>query len=281
MVRALRAVRVVGLKAGLYATLIAGMALFAFPYYYMFVGATRPHIEILSSPPTLLPGTHFLTNMRGLLETLPFMRNMWNSLFVATTATLLTLLFTSLAGFAFAKYRFPGRESLFLIMMATLMIPAHLGLIPSFILMKWLGWLGSFKPLIIPGVASAFGTFWMRQYIAGAVPDEILDAGTMDGCSPLDLYWRIVLPIIRPALSALGIFTFIFNWNNFIWPLIILKERSMFTVPVALRTLQGIHGFDFGIMFAGAAVATLPMLLVFLVASRQFIAGLTLGALRE
>jgi ABC-type glycerol-3-phosphate transport system permease component len=205
---------------------------------------------------------------------------LFNSFAISSIATVLTLFFCSLAGYGFAKFRFPGRDGMFAFLLATLMVPGVIGLIPSFIVMRNLGWIDTWNPLIIPGIANAFGIFWMRQYIDAAVPVDMMDAARIDGAHEFRIYWNIIIPVIIPALAALAILTFMGKWNEFQFPLLILKEEHKYTLPVALSTLQSLRGTEIGVQILGAAGAILPILIFFIIASRQFMAGLTAGAVK-
>ena len=251
-----------------------------FPFYWMLIASTRRSDTIATSPPPLTPGTALTQNYNELMAQIPYWRSTFNSFFIAFTHTVMVLFFCSLAGYAFAKFRFPGRNKLFGLMLATMMIPNILGIVPSFMVMKWLGWLDTWLPLIIPGIANAFGIFWMRQYIQSAIPDDLMDAGRIDGANEFGIYWRIVLPVITPALAALAIFTFLGKWNDFFWPLVILKDENGYTLPVSLASLQNLYGNEQGVQMLGATVAILPIMIVFLLSARRFMAGLTAGAIK-
>jgi multiple sugar transport system permease protein len=267
-------------SAVMYLVLGAMAIVSAYPFWWMIVAATRRSEDILTIPPPFLPGTDLVTNYQEMMAQLPFWRAMFNSVYVGVFSTVLTLFFCSLAGYGFAKFKFPGRERLFGLMLATMMIPGVLGIIPSFMLMKWLHWLDTYWPLIIPGAANAFGIFWMRQYIDSAIPDDLMDAARIDGAHEFRIYWNIVLPVITPALAALSIMTFMGSWNSFFWPLLILKEEIKYTLPVALAGLQGIYGYEIGVWMLGATMAIAPVMIVFLLSARQFMAGLTAGAVK-
>jgi multiple sugar transport system permease protein len=261
--------------------LLAGIALLtAFPFYYMLVTSTHRSAQILRIPPPMWFGDALVQNYIDLVDALPFWNALWNSFAIAAIHTLLVLFFCSLAGYAFAKFRFPGRDGLFAFLLATLMVPGIIGLIPSFIIMRYLGWMDTWYPLIIPGIANAFGIFWMRQYIDGAIPNDLMDASRIDGAHEFRIYWNIVVPVITPALAALAILTFMGSWNSFQWPLLILKEEAKYTLPVALSTLRSLEGTELGVQILGATGAILPILIVFMLASRQFIAGITAGAVK-
>ncbi|HEY65479.1 MAG TPA: carbohydrate ABC transporter permease [Caldilineae bacterium] len=263
--------------------LLTGAFLSAFPFYWMLVLGTHSTMEIFHWPPTFLPGNHVLENYKGMMGIIPFWRNLFNSAFVATTHTALSLLFCSMGGYAFAKYQFPGRDKLFALMLATMMIPWMAGIIPWFILIsKWLHWINRYEALIIPGAASAFGIFWMRQYIQETIPSELLDAARIDGCPEFFIFFRVVAPLLSPAYGALGIMTFMGSWNAFMGPLLVMQEKTMYTLPVALALLRQNpqRGYDAGVLMLGTSMAVLPILIVFLMAARRFIAGLTVGALK-
>lgn len=259
-------------------TIIAIISLF--PFYWMLVASTHRSESILNLPPPLFFGNDLVQNYTDLLDGLPFWQAMINSIFVGVVATVLVLFFCSLGGYAFAKYKFLGREKLFGLMLGTMMIPAILGIIPSFMLMRELGWLNTYLPLIIPGAANAFGIFWMRQYIQSSITDDLIDAARIDGSHEFRIYWNIVLPVITPALSALAILTFMGKWNDFFWPLLILKDEGKYTLPVALASLQNLYGQELGVQMLGSTIAILPVMLVFLMAARRFMAGLTAGAVK-
>ncbi|MGW1884726.1 carbohydrate ABC transporter permease [Streptomyces sp. NPDC001970] len=265
----------------LHAALIAGVVLSVFPFYLAVVMATRTTSEIFSYPPKLLPGSHFGENVRNLLDNVDFFGSMLNSLIVAVSVTVLVLFFDSLAAFVFAKFEFPGRKVLFGLMMAIFMLPAQLAAIPQFVIMSKLGWIGSLTALIVPAAANAFGIFWMRQYMKGAIHDELMDASRLDGCSFLRQYWHVALPVVRPGLAFLGIFTFMGQWNDYAWPLIALTDPDNVTLQVALSQLNGVHSMtDYGMVMAGALLALIPLLIVFVFGARHFIADLAKGAVR-
>jgi len=259
-------------------TVIALIAIF--PFWWMIVAATRRSATILNFPPPISLGDALVTNYNELLQGVPVWQDAFNSLFIASIETVLVLFFCSLGGYAFAKFAFRGRDALFGLMLATMMIPNILGIIPSFMLFRQLGWLNTYLPLIIPDATNAFGIFWMRQYIGSAVPNDLTEAARIDGAHEFRIYWNIVLPVVTPALAALAIFTFMGKWNDFFFPLIILKDPAKYTLPVALASLQGSHGQEIGVQMLGAAMAILPVMIVFLLSARHFMAGLTAGAVK-
>jgi cellobiose transport system permease protein len=251
------------------------------PFYWMLVASTLSLPELVQYPPRLLPGNQFLVNVRALLERLPFLRAYVNSLFIAAATTAAQLFLCSLGGYAFAKYDFPGREKFFVLMLATMMIPAAVGLVPWYIMMSWFHWVDSYLALIVPSMASAFGIFWMRQFISGAVPDEMIQAARVDGCSDFGIYWRIVVPVILPGLGALGIMIFMGAWNDFMAPLIILRTLNKYTITLILALLMNQFNNEIPLMMAGATLATVPVLIVFFAASGRFISGLTAGSVKS
>ncbi|MFJ4466236.1 carbohydrate ABC transporter permease [Streptomyces sp. NPDC089424] len=265
----------------LHAVLVCGLLLSAFPFYWAVIMSTRTSTEIFSYPPKLLPGSHFGENVRHLFDNIDFIGSMLNSLLVAVSVTVLVLFFDSLAAFVFAKFHFPGRGVLFGLLMFIFMVPAQLAAIPQFVIMAKIGWIGSMTALIVPAAANAFGIFWMRQYMKGAIPDELLDASRLDGAGFLRQYWHVALPVVRPGLAFLGIFTFMAQWNDYAWPLIALTNPDNVTLQVALSQLNGNHGTtDYGMVMTGALLALIPLLIVFAVGARQIIGDLAKGAVR-
>jgi cellobiose transport system permease protein len=260
--------------------LVLGVIISIFPFYWMIVMASNRTADILTYPPKLLPGDYLMENIQTVLDGVPFWKSAWLSLVTALLLTLLVLFFDSLAAFTFAKYQFPGKKVLFAIILATFMVPAQLSLVPQFVIMAQLGWVGSIKALIIPGAANAFGIFWMRQYAQGAIADELIDAATVDGAGFFRTYVTVGLPVLRPGLAFLGIFTFIGSWNDYLWPLIVLDNPNHITLQVALQQLNGLYTSDYAAIMAGAAMATLPLLILFVVGARQFIADLAAGAMK-
>jgi len=267
-------------KASVYLFLLLISIVMIIPLLWMFSSAFKPKADIFSYPPTLIPENPTINNFFSLFRQLPFARNLFNSLFVASCFTVLALFFCSLAGFAFAKYQFPGRKFLFLFLVATLIIPFHVTLVPLYVLYRKIGWIDKFWGLIFPGMANAFGIFFMRQYML-RVPDDFLDSARIDGCSEFKIFLYIVLPVARPALTTLGIIFFMSSWNNFLWPLIILKSDEMLTAIVAITHLQSGIRTPYHLILAGSSLIVIPLIVLFLVSQKQFIAGVTSGALKE
>lgn len=269
------------LRLGGYSLLALGGVLTIAPFYFMLVFATHQRSEIFGFPPPIWFGEHFLSNYQILVEKIPFWRAYWNNFYLALMSTLTNLFFCSLAGFGFAMYQFRWREQLFALVMATLLIPAILNLVPFYLLIYQIGWINTPKALWVPAMAGALGIFMMRQYIISAIPKELVDAARIDGCTEFQIYWRIVLPLIRPALGTLGLITFIASWNRFADVNVIMRTQETKTLPVVLRTLQGATDVEWGAIMAGTALLVAPLLLVFAIAARQLMEGLTSGAVKN
>ena len=250
------------------------------PFYFMFVFATHTKSEIFTLPPPLWPGTAFFENLKILTEKIHFWNSLGWSLYIALASTALTLIFCSMGGYAFAMFEFKFKKPLFLLVMGTMLIPSFLGMIPSFMIMDVLGWIDQPHALFIPGAASAFGIFLMRQFVLTSIPRELIEAARMDGCSELGIYARIVLPLLQPALGTLGLITFIASWNNFIGPLVVMRSPEMYTLPLALRSMQSPVDTEWGALMAGSAIATVPLLILFAFSSKRLIEGLTSGAVK-
>jgi multiple sugar transport system permease protein len=268
------------LRATTYLILAATAAFMVFPFVWMLVSSLKPFEEIFAGD-TFLPRHPTLENYVSFFEQRRAARSLFNSFYIATAATLLSLLLCAMGGYGFAKFRFPGRNVLFGFVIATLAIPFAAILVPLFVMMRnTFGWVDTPWPLIIPGAANAFGIFFMRQYML-SIPDELLDAGRVDGASELRIFWRIVLPLTMPALIVLGIIFFIASWNNFLWPLVILQSEENWTLPLTLRSLQGPPGrTPYDVLMAGSVVSTVPLLIGFLVLQRRLVAGIMAGSVR-
>jgi multiple sugar transport system permease protein len=257
-----------------------GMLFMLAPFYFMFVFATHSRTEILSLPPPLFFGDDLLNNLYILTQKLSFWRNLGWSVYVALASTVLTLLFCSMGGYAFAMFEFRFKNTIFGLVMATMLLPSFMNMIPTFMIMDALGWIDQHRALYLPGAASAFGIFLMRQFVSSSIPRDLIEAARMDGCSELGIYWRIVLPLLKPALGTLGLITFIASWNNFIGPLIVMRSPDMYTLPLAMRSLISPVDTEWGALMAGASIATLPLVVLFLISSKQLISGLTAGAVK-
>lgn len=261
----------------LYVVLSIGAIVTLFPFFYMLVIATRTRADIFAFPPPLWFGDSFMDNLNILLDKMPFFRNIFNSVLVAVSTTIMTMFFCALGGYGFAKYDFKWKSKLFFLMLGTMMIPALLRVIPWFIMMRKFGWINTFWPLIIPGIANPFGIFLMKQFMDD-IPDSIIDAARIDGCSEFEIFYKIALPLSLPGLGTLGILTFLASWNKYMQPLLILQEKSMYTIPVALSKLQGKIDQNWGAQMVGTTLAIAPIVIVFVLASKQFISGITEGA---
>lgn len=267
-------------KVGIQVTLIVGVAISLFPFYWTFVMATNSTRDMFRVPPKLVPGPELFENIGRLLASIDFFGSMLNTLIVASCVTVLVLFFDSLAAFTFAKFEFPGRNVLFGLLLLAFMLPSQLALIPQFVIMVNIGWVGTLNALIVPAAANAFGIFWMRQYISGAVPDDLLAAARIDGCGFFRQYVHVALPAIRPGLAFLGITTFIGAWNDYAWPLIVMVDPQNLTLQVALSQLKTAHDTDYSMIMAGTLLAVVPLALVFLLFARGFIRDAMAGALR-
>ena len=264
------------------AIVLAGAIVMLVPFWFMFVFATHSNSEILSMPPPLWFGSALGDNLRDLLTRLPtFWSNLGWSFYVAGATTALNLFFCALAGHAFALLEFPGRERFYAAVMLTMLLPGFIFMVPTALTMSWLGWTNEHRSLIVPGACGALGIFLMRQYIESAIPRELVEAARLDGCSEFAIWWRVVLPLLGPALGTLALITFIGSWNNFVGPLVVLRDMDRYTLPLALRSLQGSGQTPWGALCAGAAIAVLPLLVLFAFASRRLIDGLTAGAVKH
>lgn len=268
-------------KISTYGLLSLAVITSLFPFYFMFVSASNSNREILSSPPVLVFGEYFAKNMETLNSKIDCTRVLFNSLFVSVTFTVLTIIIASMAGYALVKYQFRGKGVLFAVIMLTMMIPAESMYIPLFTLMNNIGWANTYQAVILPPLANAFGLFLMRQNFI-SFPTTLIEAARIDGYNEMQIFWRIVMPNMRPALAALGIYMFMSAWNNFMWPLIILGTKEMYTFPVALSMLEGNQWRrDYGVIMLAASITTLPIMAIFLGFQKQFIAGIMGGAIKE
>ena len=250
-----------------------------FPFYWSFLVASRDNGMLTERIPPFVPGGNFFANAARVFDTVPFWKALANSVIVSGTVTLTTVLFSSLAGFAFAKLRFRGRDKLFVFIVVTLAVPTQLGIIPLFIAMSELGWTGTLTAVIVPNLVTAFGVFWMRQYTVDALPYELIEAARVDGCSMIRIFWNVCLPAVRPAAAILAMFTFMTSWNDFLWPLVVLDAGNP-TVQLALEKLQSGYYVDYSLVLAGTTLATIPILIVFLLLGRQIVAGIMQGAVK-
>ncbi|WP_026571025.1 carbohydrate ABC transporter permease [Sediminibacillus terrae] len=268
-------------KLFVYLLLFIAAILSVFPFYWMFVMAANHNSAINAVPPAFIPGKQLVANFQNVLSNIDFFGAMWNSLIVATVTTAGVLILCSLAGFAFAKFQFKGKNLLFVFLLVTMMVPPQLGLIPQYYIITKLDWVNDLKAIIVPGMIDAFGIFWMRQYISSNVPDELIDAAKIDGCSNFRIYWNIAVPVIIPAFATLAIIKFMYMWNDFLWPLVVLREESSYTIQIALRNLIDNYVRDNGMILSGTFWATVPLIVIFLLFNRMFIQSLTQGAVKS
>lgn len=249
------------------------------PFLWMAIAGTHSSSDLFHSPPPLLPGGELLRNLAHLQDAIGFGRVMLNSLGVAVVYTAFSALLSAMCGYGLAKHRFRGRGLLLGLVLTTMMIPLQVLLVPLFQMMTSLGWVNSYQAVIIPFLANSFGILLMRQSFLD-FPDELLESARIDGAGELRTFYQVVLPTVRPHLAALVIFTFMGQWNSFIWPLLMLNTQDKYTVPVALNTLTGVTHVDYSGLMLGSLLATLPLMVLFLLFQRQFVAGLLGGALK-
>ena len=264
----------------LQAVLLLGAALMLLPLVWMVSTSLKPPDEVLSWPPQLIPRSPTLENYRGVFEAAPFGRFFLNSLLVSSVSTVAILATSSLAGFVFAKYSFPFKTFLFVLVLATAMVPFETYMLPLYLLMKDFEWINTYQGLIAPYVIMSFGIFFMRQAIGSAIPDELLDAARIDGSSELGLYWRIVLPLSTNALGALGIFAFMQAWAAFIWPLLMTSSNNLSTMELGLGLFQNRFTVDYGLITAGSSLSFFAVLAAFLFFRRHIIQGITLTGMK-
>lgn len=268
---------------GTYLLLATTMLFAAFPLYWMFVIATSDDEALAQIPPAVIPGEKFLVNLDEVfsLQDVYFAASLINSVIVSTVVTVSMLFFCSLAGFAFAKLRFAGSRWLMLFVVLTLTVPNQLGVVALYIVMGKLGWNGTLLAVIVPGLVTAFGVFYMRQFILNTVPDELIESARMDGATTMRVYRSIVLPAIRPALAVLGLLTFVATWNDFQWPLITLGGTDYPTSMVAISDLASGNYVIYRRVLAGAFVATIPLLIMLFIGGRQIVRGIMEGAVKS
>lgn len=268
-------------KKGLFYTiLILGALVMIIPFVWMISTSLKTQGATMVLPPEIIPSDVNWGNYMKVTQAFPVLRFLGNSLLVASVSTVGQLILCSMAAYAFARLKFRGRDFLFLLYLATLMVPAQVTMTPQFILMKYLGWINTYEGLILPGMFNAFGTFLLRQFFI-SIPRELEEAAFIDGASHFRVYWQIILPLAKPALATLTVFAFMQSWNNFLWPLIIVSDSDMMTLPLGLSMLQGRWETDWNLMMAGVVISVLPVLAVYLFAQKYFIQGLTMGGLKE
>lgn len=267
-------------SVALHAALAGGAFVTLVPFLWMLSASVMPQGEASGYPPSLLPSRVTFEHYLAIFERLNLGRAFLNSAIVSVVATVLSVLINSMAGYAFAKLRFPGRDRVFSGLIAALVIPAQVAMLPLFLMLRSMGLVNTYVGAILPLAAGIFGIFLVRQF-ALSIPDELLDAARVDGASEWRIYRRIVLPVLKPVLVTVGVFTFVSAWNDFMWPLIVLTDSGKYTLPVALAGLVGEHAVDTELMMAGSVLTILPVLAVFLALQRYYIEGIMLGGVKE
>ncbi len=262
-----------------YLLLIVVTLVSVFPLYYTIVMASHTNAEMSSATPPWTPTMSIVDNVKAALQLAPLNKGLVNSLFVSGCVTAGTVALCTLAGFAFAKLRFRGANVLLAVCIGTMMVPMQMGVIPLYMLMSRLGMAGHLSAVILPTLVTAFGVFFMRQYITSAVPDELVEAGWIDGASPLRIFWSVVVPAVRPAMAVLGMLTFLMTWNDFFWPIIVLSSQNP-TVQVAFQSLATGYAPQQSIIMAGTLYGTVPVLVVFALLGRQIVGGIMQGAVK-
>ncbi|MDG4790655.1 carbohydrate ABC transporter permease [Micromonospora sp. WMMD1102] len=268
------------ISLGVYALLGVMVFVSLFPLYWMFVVATTDSATAYSLPPRVVPGGNFFYLADLVFEIVPFVQALVNSVVVSTSIGVGQAVLCALAGFAFAKLHFRGRDTLFLIVVLTMTVPAQLSVIPQYLIMSKLNWVDTLQALIVPGLVSAFGIFWMRQHMVATLDDELLHAARVDGATTWQIFWRIAFPLVRPAALVLGLFGFVYSWNDFLWPFIVLKSPENYTVQIAIKALQNSRDIDLGLAMSGSFLATLPLLVLFVFVGRRLVQGIMEGAFK-
>jgi ABC-type glycerol-3-phosphate transport system permease component len=264
----------------MYGLLIAVSAFMIIPFIWMVSTSLKPPDEIFAIPPIIISPNSSLNAYVYLQKQYNILGIVWNTFFIAFSATILRLFFCALGGYGFAKFKFPGQGALFAFLLGTMVIPSAVTLVPVYIIMRDLKWIDTFWPLIIPGAANAFGIFFMRQYIM-SVSNELMDAARIDGAGEFTIFWRIILPIVAPGLTSLGLIFFMGSWNDFIGPLIYLKSPEHFTLPLIIRSLIGPVGRTvYDVQMATSVISLIPLLIIFLIFQRRFVEGITAGAIK-
>ncbi|MCZ0937752.1 MAG: carbohydrate ABC transporter permease [Caldilineaceae bacterium] len=274
-----KAIRLLPQAVVVYVLLAALVIVMLGPYLYIFSSSFKETYTLISIPPQLIPEQFVWDNYIYILNELPFSLWFFNTILVALLVTVGTVLIDALAAYAFAKKQFWGRDFLFGLMLATIMIPGALLLIPAFLITNWLGLLNSYGGLIIPALANVLGVFLLRQFMQ-TIPEELEHAARIDGCSDFGVFWRIILPLSAPALATLSIVVFTSQWNNLVWPLVVLNDKDLYTLPLGLALLRSEFQVNYGITSASAFLSVVPLLIVFLFLQRYFLEGLTVGAVK-
>ena len=263
----------------LHVGLLAIGALFVLPFAWMFATSLKPMSDLFQLVPTFIPSTVRWQNYVDVVDVVPFFRFYLNSIIVTVGRVIPQIFICSLAAFAFARLRFPGREILFVALLASLMVPAQITIIPNFVIVRYLGWLDSYFGIIVPTLFSVFGTFLLRQFFM-SLPNELQEAAVIEGANPLQVYWYVFMPLARPAIAAFSLIQILWSWNDFLWPLIVTSSTEMQVLPVGIAMFQGQYTTNTAILMAAATMATVPMLIVFLLAQKQLIEGISMTGLK-
>jgi ABC-type glycerol-3-phosphate transport system permease component len=264
----------------LYAILAVISLFMILPFVWMLSTSLKLPADIFGYPPKIIPDNATLSNYLYIFQEKNLLRILWNTIYMASASTLLSLFFCTLGGYGFAKFDFPAKKILFALLLATMVIPGAVMMVPSFVIMRQFGWIDTFWPLIVPGAANAFGIFFFRQYIT-SINDELMDAARIDGASEFRIYRSVILPIISPGMVSMGLIFFMASWNNYLGPLIYLKSPSNHTITLAINAMAGSAGLTaWGPQMAMSVVSLIPLLIIFLIFQRQFVEGITAGAVK-
>ncbi|MCM3213122.1 carbohydrate ABC transporter permease [Niallia taxi] len=267
-------------KTSLHIFLLIGVVISLAPFYWMVVGATNPSGDVLSFPPKLVPGNYLFENYKNLSESIDIVQAVLNSSVISIIYVLMSLLVCSTAGYAFAKYKFKGNNLIFASFLLAMMIPYQATIIPLFQVFGSLDWINTYRAVLLPQICYPFAIFLIRQNMKG-IPDSLLEAARIDGAGELYIFFRIVLPTMKPTLAAVSIFLFTHQWNNFMWPLIVMTTQENYTLPVALSTLAGLNSIDYGQLMLGTTISVLPIMIVFLILQKHFVSGILGGSIKE
>lgn len=258
--------------------LIFAALFFVFPFYWILTGAFKAQVVAITIPPEWFPLSPVLDNWITLFSN-PVWRWTFNSFFIASSEMIAICFVSATAGFVLAKKEFPGRKFIFVVLIAAMALPKQVILVPLFTMLADFGWVDTYKGLILPAIGWPFGVFLMKQF-SQTIPNELLEAARMDGCGEIRTFWHIVLPMLKPALGALAIFTFMLSWNDYFSQLVITRSTDMMTLPLGIATMQGEHKTDYGVMMAGAALASIPMIIIFMLFQKSFTQGITMGSVK-
>jgi len=267
-------------KAIIYLVLLVGVIVTIAPFVWMISASLMPAGQANQFPPKFLPDKVTFEHYRTLFGRLNVARYFFNSIVISLSITGISLIFNSMAGFAFAKYRFAGKQKLFKLLLSAMVIPAQVTMLPLFLMLNRMGVINTYWGVIIPGMASIYGIFLIRQYII-SIPDSLIEAARIDGAHDFYIYWRIILPVAKPILVTMALFTFMGAWNDFLWPLIVLTRDSMYTLPVVLANLMGEHVQDTEMMMAGSVITIMPIIVVFLAMQKYYLRGIMMGSVKE